>query len=197
MPRLRAFAIALTLVAGAAPAQDGADETGLPMGQPANRQVTRLEVPSPLVTVDTARLFAQSAWGKRVLSELEEQENALEAETRQTEQELIAEEQELTRLRPEMEPNDFRARATEFDEKVQRLRAETDERSNQLTGQLDAERQKFLIEAVDVLARIVRERGAVAIIDDSAVVLSVGSIDITDDAIARLDAELGDGTPQP
>jgi hypothetical protein len=44
-----------------------------------------------------------------------------------------------------------------------------------------------------------RERGAVALIDGRAVLLSADSIDITAEAIARIDAEIGegqiDGTP--
>lgn len=193
VPRAIVPMLALAVAAGAAAAQESLPDTPLEFGTPAGPGGVAPDEWSPIVTVDSARLFSQSAWGLRVLAELEAEQAALEAKTRKIEQELIAEEQELTRLRPEMDPVEFRRRASQFDKKVQRLRAETDSQSDALTGRLDTERQRFLGQAVGVLAQIVRDRGAVAIIDNSAIVLSVADIDITDAAIARVDSDLGDG----
>jgi Skp family chaperone for outer membrane proteins len=150
-------------------------------------------VPSPVVTVDQERLFTDSAWGRRVQTEVETRSRVLSAENRQIEEELIAEEQALTDLRQEMEPEAFRERAEAFDAKVQRLRAEQDAKTRELTAFREAERQRFFSEVLEVLTDVVTERGAVVILDQRAIVLSVAAIDITDAAIARIDATMGDG----
>jgi Skp family chaperone for outer membrane proteins len=56
-----------------------------------------------------------------------------------------------------------------------------------------AERQRFFEAAVPVLGDLAREAGAVAILSRQAIILSFDRIDVTDAAIARLDATLGDG----
>ena len=45
-----------------------------------------------------------------------------------------------------------------------------------------------------VLGAIVRERGGVVILDRRAILLTTQNIDITDVAIDRIDAQLGDGS---
>jgi hypothetical protein len=44
------------------------------------------------------------------------------------------------------------------------------------------------------LGDLMREAGAVAIFDQKTVILSLRGVDITDAAIARIDAVLGDGS---
>jgi hypothetical protein len=51
----------------------------------------------------------------------------------------------------------------------------------------------FLQASAPVLAQILQERGAVAILDRSAIILSFDRADVTDLAIARIDAVLADG----
>ena len=60
------------------------------------------------------------------------------AENRRIEAELTAEERTLTEIRDDLSPVQFRARAAAFDEKVQRLRREQDEKARAL-GQTDEE----------------------------------------------------------
>lgn len=189
MRRRGAAILGWAVLAGPAAAQGQLD-----IGRDANLPVTTLEVPSPILTVDWRRLFAESAWGQRVLSDYELRSQALAAENRLIEEELMAEEQALTRLRPELEPSDFIQRAAAFDDKVQRLRVETDAKIDDLEVFLEGERQRFLTVVPQVLRELLRERGAVAIIDDAAVVLSVAAIDITEAAIARANTTLGDGS---
>ncbi len=110
------------------------------------------------------------------------------AENREIEAELLAEERELTERRPELPPDDFRALADAFDRKVQLLREQQDEKERELTQFREAERQRFFQEVAPVLSEIVRERRALVILDRRDVFLSADSIDITDEAIRRLDA---------
>ena len=56
----------------------------------------------------------------------------------------------------------------------------------------DKDRKDFLKVAVPVLGEILGDRGAMAILDKGLVILSLSAIDITDDAIARVNAALAE-----
>ena len=58
-------------------------------------------------------------------------------------------------------------------------------------------RLRFRDVANQVLAEVMAERGALAILDESAIVLGFREIDITADAVARMDALVGDGSALP
>lgn len=166
-------------------------------GQDRPSATQTIEVPSPVVTVDAEQLYADSAWGRRVLAEVEARSRQLAAENRRIEEELSNEEQELTELRPEMEPAAFRERAEAFDEKVQSLREEQDAKTRTLTEFRETERQRFFSAVPEILREVIAARGAVAILDQRAIVLSVTDIDITAEAILRIDERVGDGTVEP
>ena len=102
-------------------------------------QRERLTVQSPILTIDSDRIFNESAFGLRVARDVEVQSAGLAAENRKIEAELEAEEKRLTEQR----------------------------------STLDA--------------------GAAVILERLSVFVSANAIDITDEAIKRLDATLGSG----
>lgn len=153
----------------------------------------RGSVISPVLTIDSERLFLQSAFGRRVAQEIEEQGAALTAENRQIETDLEAEERELTDMRATMTPEDFRALANAFDEKVQRIRQAQAAKGRALNQKLDQEREVFLTAAAPVLETLMREADAAVILERRSVFVSASAIEITDDAIALLDETLGSG----
>jgi Skp family chaperone for outer membrane proteins len=176
-------ALFAVLVPFAAPAQD---PPGL--GYP-----TSTEAAPPILTLDQDRLFTESAFGKRVAAAIEDRSRELATENRQLEAELTAEEKALTEARPTLAATEFRAKADAFDAKVQRIRAEQDDKARALTAFRDAERQRFAAALGPILAEIARERGALAVMDRRVMVISADSIDITDAAVAAVDAALGSG----
>jgi Skp family chaperone for outer membrane proteins len=141
---------------------------------------------SPILTIDQDRLFAETRLGAEQSAEWERQAEALAAENTEIENALIAEESALTEQRAELPPEEFRALADAFDERVQRLRAEQDEKARVLNRQREEERARFFNEIAAVLSEIVREKGAVVVIDRRDVFLSADRIDITDEAIERI-----------
>jgi len=157
---------------------------------PVAAQAPQLELPPPVLTIDADRLIAESGFGQRLSDAFEMRARALAAENREIEAELLAEERELTERRPELPPDEFRALADAFDQKVQLLREQQDEKERELTQFREAERQRFFQEVAPVLSEIVRERRALVILDRRDVFLSADSIDITDEVILRLDASL-------
>ncbi len=149
--------------------------------------------PGGVLTVDPERLFQDTRYGRRVVSELELEAADLQAENRRIEATLSAEERELTDRRPSLEPEEFRALADAFDARVERVRAEQDGKARDLQRARDQGQQTFFQSIGPILSALVSERGAAVLVDRRAVILSTETVDITDAAIRRIDAELGEG----
>ncbi len=149
---------------------------------------------SSFATLDRERLFSGSLMGQAAEQRFEAASAALIAENRRLEASLEEEERQLTVRRATMPADQFRALAQEFDTRVEELRAAQDSKSRSLTRRREEDQQAFFKASIPVLAGLMEELGAVAIIDRSAVILSFDRVDITTQAIARLDAVLGDGT---
>jgi Skp family chaperone for outer membrane proteins len=158
------------------------------------------EVPAPSWPVLVLRqddLFERSAFGLASTARIETANAALLAENREIESALEIEERDLTLRRSSLPPAEFQALAEAFNAKVEGIRAAQDAKSRDIARSRDEDRQRFLQAAVPVLAAIMQEEGAQAILDEQAVVLSFDRIDITDKAIARINAAIGDGSALP
>lgn len=184
----------LAAMTGAAVAQEAPSAPGPIVSQLSSGDPVASPVRSPVLTIDTERLFGGSLFGQRVLSELGEATEALAAENRRIEAELTDEERSLTERRPDMEVETFRAEADAFDAKVQRIRQEQDAKERALQERLAQGQEVFLATATPILGRLMLDRGAVVILDRRTVFLGVGIVDVTDDAIAAIDEEIGDGS---
>jgi Skp family chaperone for outer membrane proteins len=157
------------------------------------------EATAPLVvmTLDQERLFTGSAFGLAALAREAAATAELAAENQRIEQALEAEEKDLTARRSTLPADEFAALAAEFDTRVEQIRTTQDDKSRAITLRRDEDRKRFLQAAVPVLGGLLTEKGAVAILDKDAIILSLSSIDVTDEAIARVDAALGDGSSLP
>lgn len=164
-----------------------ADQT--PSAAPAGQAV--------LLTLDQERLFAESAFGKASLARELAATQVLETENKQIEAGLITEEQDLTTRRPSLPADEFGNLAAAFDAKVERIRDEQDAKARELARARDVDRQAFLQAVVPVLGQLMADKGAIAILEKSSVILSLTAIEVTDEAIIRVDAVLANGTPPP
>ncbi len=174
MIRVLATLALVAVLAGPAPAQQGG-----------------------IAVVDQERMFQESAYGQRVLSEIDRRGADLAKENRRIEAELVAEERALTDLRPTLAPAEFRERAQAFDDKVSGIRAEQDAKARALAGFQEEARQDFATRVAPVLSDLLEAVDA-SILLDRRVVLSVGDeADVTGRAIGRIDATIGDGTEGP
>ncbi len=178
-PALRAVLLAaLGGLATPAPAQDG-----LAMGQ----------VQSPVLTLDLDRLLAETAYGRRLSADILARGEALDAENERIAAELTARERSLTERRPAMDPDAFRAEADAFDAEVRRIREEQDAKQRELEAAVAEGRVAFIEVARPVLGQLMRESGAAVIIERRDVFLSASLVDVTDEAIAAIDAAVGEG----
>lgn len=146
---------------------------------------------TPILTIDQDRLFSETRLGAATLADLEAQAQELATENQAIEEALIAEELDLTEKRAELTPEEFRDLANAFDERVQKLRTEQDEKARQLNALRDEAQSKFLRDSAGIISQIVRARGALVVIDRRDVFLSADSIDITDEAIRRINEAEG------
>lgn len=173
-PLVRSVLAALVLAAGPVQAQDGQ---------------------SLILTLDPERFFQESAFGRAAAEREQLASTALQDENRRIEADLVAEEQELTDLRKTLAPEEFSARAEAFDAKVERIRTEQDDKARALVAARETERDEFRRIARPILGELLSERQAVAILDKNTVIVSLPVIDVTDAAIAKVNAALAEPDP--
>ena len=168
--------LGLVLVLGLAGAASG-QEVSAPLAQA-----------TPILTLDKERVFAESAAGQAVEAQIAAENEALAAENRQIDAALEAEERDLTERRPLIGTSEFQALAEAFNTKAVGLRETQVAKAKALERKREDERQKFFQSLVPVLAAIMRDAGAFVILDDQAVLVSFDRIDITAEAILRMNA---------
>ena len=163
------------------------DQTDLLLGQ----------LRSPVLIIDTERVFAESLFGLRIAAQVQADSEALVTENRRIEAALTEEERSLTVRRPTMTVEAFRTEADAFDERVQGIRRAQDAKQRALQDGIVTGRDQFLQAATPILGQIMQESAAAVILDRRSVFLGIGTIDITDQAIDRIDAAIGDGSALP
>ena len=157
------------------------------------------QTPAPaaqVLTLDQDRLYAESLYGKALEARAIAANQALAAENRKIEQDLAAEEADLTQKRPTMAAAAFQPLADAFDAKVEQVRTDQAAKIEAMKAQREEGRKAFFQATVPVLAELMQQIGAFAILNRSAVVLAFDSIDVTDRAVKALDEKLGDGSAQ-
>ncbi len=166
------LAVALALAAAPAPAQE-----------------------APFRILNEERLLRESLYGQAVLAELREAERELETENERIAADLAAEERALTEARADLTPEEFRARADEFDRRVEAIRAERNALNLELTRRSEAAAARFFDETLPILLQMMTEEGLVALLRPDALIIGADWLDMTDQVIERLDEALGDQTP--
>ena len=151
---------------------------------------------STILTIDQDRLFTDSLYGERVAAEVAADLSRLEVEFKKLESELTAEEKDLTEKRATMAPDEFRKLADAFDKKVQEIRRAQDAKARELNSRMDRERAVYYNLVLPLLGEIMKEHGAAIVLDHRVVFAVAEGVDITDDALRRIDATLGDGKQQ-
>ncbi|SFR40137.1 periplasmic chaperone for outer membrane proteins Skp [Yoonia tamlensis] len=152
------------------------------------------EVTPQILVFDMNRIYFETLYGRRIADDLNAVATAVQAENEAIVATLTEEERSLTERRPQMTPEDFRAEADAFDAKVQEVRRVRDAKNVELQTASAEQRAAFEERVQGIIANVMFERGAVIVLEQRSVVMSVRAANITDDVIARVDAELGDGT---
>lgn len=147
---------------------------------------------SPVLAIDQQRLFVESDFGKASLSALEAASRELQAEIRKIESDLEIEERMLTERRQKLPPAEFAPLAMAFDDKVESIRAAWGAKDRELKRQRELDQQTFYETVLPILVEVMRGMGAVMLVDQSSVILSLDRVDITQIAIDRINRTLAD-----
>lgn len=164
---------------------------GVP-GAPLIAQPTGV-VQSDILVLDPERLLSETLFGQRLLTGIQTERDNLVAHNRRVEAELEGEEKSLTERRPTLSAEEFRDLADTFDQKVQQLRRDSERMSRDLERRREIAPLQFMRVIEPVLADILSDSGGVVIMDVRAVLLRSGVADITDLAIERVNAQIGEG----
>lgn len=152
---------------------------------------------SNVLVLDTERLLNDTLFGQRIQAELQAERDEIIAHNRRVEAELEAEEGKLTALRPTMPVDAFRDLADAFDEKVQNLRLESEQKSRELERRREIAPIQFLRVVDPVMKDLLRETGAVVVLDTRSVLMRTDAADVTALAIKRINDLIGEGPPMP
>lgn len=144
-----------------------------------------------IATLDQDRLFRSSLFGQRVLQEINDKSDELLANELLLQSQLESEEQALTEQRKTIDIEAFKVLAANFDEKVQRIRAETTEARIELNEYSEAERNRFFKLITPVLVELSKEFGVSTLLDHRMVIISLN--DITDHSLNRVNKIIGAG----
>ncbi|MDB4053120.1 OmpH family outer membrane protein [Octadecabacter sp.] len=164
------------------------------LSDPSVFDIPTAQIAPSILTVDVDGLFTQSQFGSRIGQLYTEGREALAIENRRIAGALRDEELALTQQRPDMESDVFLAEAEAFDDKAQGIRRAQDAKERDLEETLTNGRDQFLEVARPILGQLMVDRGAFAILDRRSVLLSLGSIDVTEAAIEIIDDAMGDGS---
>jgi len=156
----------------------------------------------PILVIRQSDLFSESTAARSISSQAAEAERALDAELDKVGETLRTREKELSDKRATTPKADFDTLAAEFERDVrafyarsQRERGLVDQAEGRARAELKQVAQKVLIE-------IMRRHDAQIMLDEAQVVLSMSALDITQEAIDRLnqlipEIKLDLAKPQP
>jgi Skp family chaperone for outer membrane proteins len=182
--RLVIAALALLALAWAGPAAP--QEEATPEG-------TAPELATPelvALVVDFSAVVRQSAAAKGIQQQIDTLREAFQEEFGRIETELRAEEQRLTEERSTLATEQFVQRRRAFEQRVTEAQRRAQGRRAALDGALSTAMGRVREELLGVVAEIAAEKGATLVLDKSQVVLSARDLDVTEDALGRLDARL-------
>ncbi|MCI4666118.1 MAG: OmpH family outer membrane protein [Neomegalonema sp.] len=143
---------------------------------------------SPVLIVNVERIFRVSSAGRAISAAQARLVAAAEKELNTRRAALRAEEAELTAIRATTPAVEFRKRTDDFRRRVGELRRFRRDRGMAIKQAVSTARGKLRKALQPVLVGIMREWRAAVMLDARQVVLSARALDITKEAIKRLDA---------
>jgi len=141
----------------------------------------------PVLIVDMQRIKSDTAAGRDMLAKTIEIRKRIQEGVAERSESLRAEEQRLAEERENLDPEDFREQVRAFEQQVFANREFSERESRRLQLVLSQASALLRERATAVLSAIMRERRAEVMLDSTQIVLSIERLDITNEAISRLD----------
>jgi Skp family chaperone for outer membrane proteins len=150
-----------------------------------------------IIVVDLQRILREAAAVQALQQQLGNAREAFQAEIRQREEELRRLDQELARERPTLPPEVYTERRQDLAEQLAALQSAVQERRRQLDQAMNEGMRQVQSELLPVLQQITEEHGADLMLAKTSIVLVRPELEVTDDALARLNARLPTVTVLP
>jgi len=143
-----------------------------------------------IATVDVQQMLTESDASQSIQKQLKERREKYTKDLRKQEESLRKEEKELVEQKEKLSKDDFAKKRKAFEEKLFEVRKMTQERKRSLE-KATAEAMKVLrTELFKVVQSIADERNINLVISRQNVVVGEKSLDITEEAMKRLNKEL-------
>lgn len=140
-----------------------------------------------ILVVSRDRVLRETA-ASRALRETERSiTEAFQTQVDNVKRALTAEEEELTRLRGELDREAFNARTEAFDLKVRTARRESQRHAAELQRAFQKGRDSLVAQLAPILIDVLRARGADIVLDADAILVAAPSVDVTDEVIRLFD----------
>lgn len=147
--------------------------------------------PAPVILiVDMQQILQEAKAAKEVQAVLSQRYSAYSKEVAQQEDELQKGGAELERQRTALAPDVYTARARDLQQRYDELGKKVQSKRQALQQSLNDAMGKVRAAALEVLAEISKERHATLVLEKQAVVYETEGMDISADAIQRLDKKL-------
>lgn len=143
--------------------------------------------PTAVAVVDVQKLLKDSKAGVNIQQQLETHKTKFLAEIAQQEQKLREDEKVLSGQRSSLPPEEFAKKAKEFESELTESRRVAQERKKALEDAASKSIGKLRDEILKIVQQISDEKGYSLVINSQNVVINSKGMDITDEALARLD----------
>jgi Skp family chaperone for outer membrane proteins len=148
-------------------------------------------VPPPvIIIVDITQILRESKAAKDIQGQIDQQTSGYSKEVAQQENELQKMRDELERQRTILAPDAFSAKTREFQQRFDALDRNVQAKRQGLQQSFNDAMSKVESAALQIIADIAKERGATLVLAKAAVMFEADGLDITAEAISRLDKKL-------
>ncbi|KZD07198.1 hypothetical protein AUP43_10350 [Oceanibaculum pacificum] len=145
---------------------------------------------SRIAFIDVQGVLRASEAARTIRDQIEVQRSTYQEEISRQERELRAAEQELAQQRGVLDPEAFQQRRQQFEQRVVEVQRGVQGKKRQLDEAYGQAMEQVRIALVEIVADIAKERKATAILSKSAIVLAEKGIDISEEALKRLNQRL-------
>jgi outer membrane protein len=156
--------------------------------------IGRLEAADPVAPViamiDVQAVLRQSLAAQGIQRQIEAEREAYHEILQKQEEKLRAADAELNRARASLSNEEYRLKRTELEASVASVRRELQERKRDLDQSMINGMAQVRAKLVEVVAEIAKERGINLVILKSAIFLGTTDLEITQEALERLNERL-------
>lgn len=155
--------------------------------RPAAAQSDTPPVPFPIIVIDFQEALRRSDAAEQARRQVDVLRQGYQEAFVAIEEELRAAESELADNRTRLPPEAFAERRREFEERVTQAQREAQTTRASLDQAVERAMGAVRAQLIEVIADIAQERGATLVLNKAQVILVDRSLDLTDEAVSRLD----------